>query len=72
MGRRYAGDQSRLDLIQLVLFAPFRGGIGMPWETLSPPADGTAATNAAWRHGQYPTLVYITNHNPPRPLFFKI
>ena len=44
----FRSDQSRLDLIQLALFAPFRGGIGMPWETLAPPADGSRATRDAW------------------------
>ena len=29
----------------------FRGGVGLPWETLSPPEDGAADTYAKWSDG---------------------
>ena len=47
----FVADQSRLDLYQLALLAPYRGGVGMPWETLPPPVDGKAATRDTWGAG---------------------
>ena len=34
----YMNDQSRLDLFQLTMLSPFRGGVGKPWETILPPS----------------------------------
>lgn len=44
----YTEDQSRLDLVQLTLMAPFRGGVGMSWETIAPPADQLLSTRLKW------------------------
>eukprot|EP00040_Diaphanoeca_grandis_P007705 m.41977 g.41977 ORF g.41977 m.41977 type:complete len:1120 (-) comp18968_c0_seq2:244-3603(-) len=44
----YVENQAMLDLIQLPIMAPFRGGDGFDWETFFPPIDGSIQTRATW------------------------
>ena len=50
-GPFYVANQATLDLWQLGFMAPYRGGVGMPWEVIAPPKDSSSATYAVWSAG---------------------